>query len=143
MKHSIQHINQRLLTLVEHVGLLAIAIATVIAMVSEIIHMWELQRVSLTDLLMLFLYLEVFAMVGLYYGTGKLPVRFPLYIGMVALARYLILDMKEMDGWRIFAVTAAVLMLAIAVLVVRYGDSRFPYPGSNKDGLPLPDSEHK
>lgn len=143
MKHSIRHINQRLLTLVEHVGLLAIAIATVIAMVSEIIHMWELQRVSLTDLLMLFLYLEVFAMVGLYYGTGKLPVRFPLYIGMVALARYLILDMKEMDGWRIFAVTAAVLMLAIAVLVVRYGDSRFPYPGSNKDGLPLPDSEHK
>lgn len=143
MKHSIRHINQRLLTLVEHVGLLAIAIATVIAMVSEIIHMWELKRVSLTDLLMLFLYLEVFAMVGLYYGTGKLPVRFPLYIGMVALARYLILDMKEMDGWRIFAVTAAVLMLAIAVLVVRYGDSRFPYPGSNKDGLPLPDSEHK
>ena len=122
---------------------IVVGVATVIAMVSEIVHMWELQRVSLTDLLMLFLYLEVFAMVGLYYGTGKLPVRFPLYIGMVALARYLILDMKEMDGWRIFAVTAAVLMLAIAVLVVRYGDSRFPYPGSNKDGLPLPDSEHK
>ena len=143
MKPSIRQINQRLLTLVEHVGLLTIAIATVIAMVSEIFHMWELQRVSLTDLLMLFLYLEVFAMVGLYYGTGKLPVRFPLYIGMVALARYLILDMKEMDGWRIFAVTAAVLMLAIAVLVVRYGDSRFPYPNNSKDGLPLPDGEHK
>ncbi len=143
MKHSIRQINQRLLTLVEHVGLLTIAIATVIAMVSEILHMWELQRVSLTDLLMLFLYLEVFAMVGLYYGTGKLPVRFPLYIGMVALARYLILDMKEMDGWRIFAVTAAVLILAVAVLVVRYGDSRFPYPGINKDGLPLHDNEPK
>jgi len=143
MGPSVRQFNQRLLQLVEHFGLLAIAIATVIAMVSEIFHMWELQRVSLTDLLMLFLYLEVFAMVGLYYGSGKLPVRFPLYIGMVALARYLILDMKEMDGWRIFAVTAAVLMLAVAVLVVRYGDSRYPYSGSTKGGLPAQDVDIK
>lgn len=129
--------------LVEHFGLLAIAIATVIAMVSEIFHMWEAQRVSLTDLLMLFLYLEVFAMVGLYYGTGKLPVRFPLYIGMVALARYLILDMKDMDGLRIFAVTGAVLILAVGVLVVRYGDHRFPYPRNDRGELPAQDAETK
>jgi len=143
MGHSVRQFNQRLLVLVEHFGLLAIAIATVIAMVSEIFHMWELQRVSLTDLLLLFLYLEVFAMVGLYYGTGKLPVRFPLYIGMIALARYLILDLKEMDGWRIFAVTGAVLMLAIAVLAVRYGDTRFPYPDNDEAGLPAPDIDKK
>jgi len=139
MGPSVRQFNQRLLVLVEHFGLLAIAIATVIAMVSEIFHMWELQRVTLTDLLLLFLYLEIFAMVGLYYGTGKLPVRFPLYIGMIALARYLILDLKEMDGWRIFAVTGAVLMLAIAVLAVRYGDTRFPYPDNSEGGLPAPD----
>lgn len=133
MKHSVRYLNQRLLTLVEHFGLLAIAIATVIAMVSEILQMWGLQRVSLTDLLLLFLYMEVLAMVRLYYGTGKLPVRFPLYIGMVALARYLILDMKEMDGLRIMAVTGAVLLLAIAVLAIRYGDARYPYPSNNED----------
>ncbi len=143
MKHSVRYLNQRLLTLVEHFGLLAIAIATVIAMVSEISHMWELQRVTLTDLLLLFLYLEVLAMVRLYYGTGKLPIRFPLYIGMVALARYLILDMKEMDGLRIIAVTGAVLLLAIAVLAVRYGDARYPYPDSNEGELPARDAENK
>lgn len=132
MKNSIQQFNQWLLALVEHLGLLVIAIATVIAMVSEVQQMWQLQRVSLADLLLLFIYLEVLTMVGLYYGTGKLPVRFPLYIGMVALARYLILDMKSMDGLRILEVTGAVLILALAVLAIRYGHVRFPYPGSSE-----------
>lgn len=136
MKYSVQHFNQWLLALVEHLGLLVIAIATVIAMASEVQLMWMAQRVTLADLLLMFIYLEVLTMVGLYYGTGKLPVRFPLYIGMVALARYLILDMKGMDGLRILAVTGAVLMLALAVLAIRYGHVRFPYPGSSEGETP-------
>ena len=95
--------------------------------------MVHVARVTLADLLLLFIYLEVFAMIGLYYGTGRLPVRFPLYIGMVALARYLILDMKAMDEWRMFAVTGSILMLALAVLLIRYGHLRFPYPGDDSD----------
>jgi protein PsiE len=71
--------------------------------------------------------LEVFTMVGVYLESGQLPVRLPLYIGIVALARYLILDMKEMDAWRMLAVSAAVLLLALAVLVIRYGHVRYPY----------------
>ena len=136
MKSPIQRFNQWLLGLVEHLGLLAIAIATVITMTSEVHLMWQAQRVALADLLLLFIYLEVLTMVGLYYGSGKLPVRFPLYIGMVALARYLILDMKGMDGLRILAVTGAVLMLAFAVLAIRYGHVRFPYPGHSEDETP-------
>jgi protein PsiE len=66
----------------------------------------------------MFIYLEVLTMVGLYLSSGQLPVRMPLYIGMVALARYLVLDMKEMDAWR---------MRAAAVLLIRYGHVRFPY----------------
>jgi protein PsiE len=56
-----------------------------------------------------------------------LPVRFPLYIGMVALARYLILDLKEMSEWRMLAVTAAIFLLTVAVLAIRYGHVRYPY----------------
>lgn len=136
MKYSVQSLNQWMLALVEHLGLLVIAIATVIAMASEVRLMWLAQGVSLADLLLMFIYLEVLTMVGLYYGTGKLPVRFPLYIGMVALTRYLILDMKGMDGLRILAVTGAVLMLALAVLAIRYGHVRFPYPGSSDGEAP-------
>ena len=96
---------------------------------SETITMVRAMQVTLADLLLLFLYLEVLAMVGLYYHSGKLPVRFPLYIAMVALARYLILDMKAMDDWRMLAVTASILLLTMAVFLIRYGHVRFPYPG--------------
>lgn len=128
MKISIQEFNQKFLVLIENIGLLIIAIATVFSIAIEVNHMIVVRQVALADLLLLFLYLEVLAMVGVYYSTGRLPVRFPLYIGMVALARYLILDMKAMDDWRLLAVTGSVLMLASAVLVIRYGHNRFPYP---------------
>ena len=49
----------------------------------------------------MFLYLEILTMVGLYFESGKLPVRFPLYIAMVAMARYVTVDIKEMDNIRL------------------------------------------
>jgi protein PsiE len=132
MKKPIQEFNKWLLSLVEHLGLLVIAAATVFAMANEVVVMIRAAQVTLADLLLLFLYLEVLAMVGLYYGTGKLPVRFPLYIAMVALARYLILDMKAMDDWRMLAVSASILMLTLAVLMIRFGHVRYPYPGDEQ-----------
>lgn len=128
-KLTIRRFNQGMLSLVEHTGLLVIAIATVFAMTSEVVTMVRSIQVTLTDLLLLFLYLEVLAMVGLYYNSGKLPVRFPLYIGMVALARYLILDMKAMDDWRMLAVTGSILILTLAVFLIRFGHVRYPYLG--------------
>jgi protein PsiE len=137
MDNQITRFNKQALATIEHIGLLVIAIATVVAMADEVWLMVRSHQVKLADLLLLFIYLEVLTMVSLYYGSGKLPVRFPLYIGMVALARYLILDMKEMDGLRILAVTGAVLMLALAVLAIRYGHIRFPYAGQSELETPL------
>ena len=127
MKNTIKMFNQWLLAFVEHVGLMVIAIATVFAMSNEVITMVNARHVALADLLLLFLYLEVLAMVGLYYRSGKLPVRSPLYIGIVALARYLVLDIKSMDDLRMLAVTGSILILALAVLLIRFGHVRFPY----------------
>ena len=124
MKEKIKQFNQNLLSLVEHIGLLAIAIATVFAMATEILVMVRVMQVTLADLLLLFLYLEVLAMVGAYYRSGKLPVRFPLYIGIVALARYLVLDIKGMEDLRMLAVAGSVLLLTLAVLLVRFGHVR-------------------
>lgn len=115
------------LEVVENLGLMIIALATVVAGWQEVMVMVEAARVTLADLLLMFLYLEVLAMVGLYYNSGKLPVRFPLYIAMVALARYIILDIKELDVWRMLGVSASILLLAGAVLLIRYGHVRFPY----------------
>lgn len=115
------------LDLVEYLGLLVIGIATTVAMYQEIMVMVRSGEVRLADLLLMFLYLEVLAMIGQYFKSGQLPVRFPMYIAMVALARYLILDIKDMSEWRMLAVAAAIFLLTLGVLAIRYGHVRFPY----------------
>ena len=89
--------------------------------------MFEAMKVTLADLLLLFIYLEVLAMVGIYLKTGKLPVRVPLYIAIVAIARYMILDMKNLDTLRVLGLAGTVLILAISILAIRYGHTKFPY----------------
>ncbi|HYR01146.1 MAG TPA: phosphate-starvation-inducible PsiE family protein [Casimicrobiaceae bacterium] len=121
------------LAFVEYAGLLVIGFATTFAMVEEVVGMVAAARVTLADLLLMFLYLEVLAMIGQYFKTGQMPVRFPLYIAMVAMARYIILDIKELTELRMLAVSAAILLLTIAVLVIRYGHTRFPYREGEED----------
>ncbi|NWG76164.1 MAG: phosphate-starvation-inducible PsiE family protein [Rubrivivax sp.] len=123
----IKRFNQTALSLLEHVGLGVIAIATVVAAAGEVGVMLEAGAVTLPDLLLMFLYLEVLAMVSVYYQQGRLPIRFPLYIGMIALARYLIIDMKNIGELRMLVVASAILLLAVAVLIVRYGHVKLPY----------------
>jgi protein PsiE len=115
------------LHLIEQVGLGLIMLATVIAVGQEVFKMVETLRVTLADLLLLFIYLEVVAMVAIYFESHRLPVRFPLYIAMVALARYIILDSKTMGPWEIIAVGTTILLLATTVLVLRVGHVKFPY----------------
>jgi protein PsiE len=128
----VREVGHKSLVLIEDLGLLIIALCTVIAVGIEISTMVRAMTVSLADLLLLFIYLEVLSMVAIYLESGKLPVRIPLYIAIVALARYLILDMKNLDTWRMLGVAGAALLIALAILVIRYGHTRFPYSKSGE-----------
>lgn len=119
--------SRRTLRLFEAAGLIVIALATIFAGYQETMLMVHNGRVTLADLLLMFLYLEILTMVGLYFESGKLPVRFPLYIAMVAMARYVIVDIKEMDNMRLLGVSASIVLVALAVLVIRFGHIRYPY----------------
>ena len=119
--------GHKALTLTQDIGLLIIAVSTVIAMGFEISSMIALKNVTLADLLLLFIYLEVLAMVAIYLDSGKLPIRMPLYIAIVALARYMILDMKNLDTLRMLGLAGAALILAITILVIRFGHTQYPY----------------
>ncbi len=116
-----------ILGFIEYAGLAVITIATVIAGYIEVSHMVSVGTVTLADLLLMFLYLEILAMVSMYFESGKLPVRFPIYIAIVALARYLVLDMKNLDMWHMIGVASSMLLLTLAVLALRYGHVRFSY----------------
>jgi protein PsiE len=117
---------------VEVIGLIVITVATIVAGAQEVMKMVDAMEVTLADLLLLFIYLEVLTMVAIYLESGALPVRMPLYIAIVALARHLILDMKSMSEAALIATAGAVLILAAAVLVIRFGHARFPYDGSGR-----------
>jgi protein PsiE len=116
-----------LLQWVENIGLLIILLATLAAGAGEVQNMLTAGKVTLADLLLLFLYLEIVTMLGLYYREGKLPVRYPIYIAIVALTRYIVLGMKEIDNLTLIAMTGAILMLTVSVLLLRYGQVKMPY----------------
>jgi len=124
--------TKKSLDVMQDIGLIIVAFATVIAFSAEIMLMVEQRAVTLADLLLLFIYLEVLAMVAIYLKSGKLPIRIPLYIAIVALARYMILDMKAMDSWRMLAVAGAAFLMAITILAIRYGHVRYPYESDSE-----------
>ena len=74
-----------------------ILISTVIAVGIEINKMFLVQSVTLADLLLMFLYLEVLAMVRVFWDQQSISITLPLLIAITALARFIILQGKEMD----------------------------------------------
>ena len=109
-------------------GLIVILGATLVAGGQAVWEMVLARGVDLADLLLLFLYLEVLAMIGAYLHTGRLPIRYPIYIGIIALARFLVLEVKDLEAWKMLAVGATMLILAVTVLALRYGHLKMPYP---------------
>jgi protein PsiE len=124
---NIKKISHKVIVIIESIGLMIISLSTLIAFGFEISSMISAKIVTLADLLLMFIYLEVMAMVAIYLESGKLPVRMPLYIAIVALARYLILDMKNLDTLQILGIGGAILLISLTILVIRYGHCKFSY----------------
>ena len=91
-------------------------------------------QASIEDILLLFIYLELGAMVGIYFKTNHMPVRFLIYVGITALTRLLVGDIAAHHRleWGLLVVPTAILLLALAGLVVRYGSARFPSGNTEK-----------
>ena len=109
-----------ILEYLEWLGLFIITLATLVAIGQEVHTMLVRLEVRLEDILLLFIFLEILTMVGLYFTSGKLPIRYPLYIAIVAIARYITIGMKQMQGITIITLSLAIFILVIAVFIMRY-----------------------
>src|SRR5258705_6268567 len=111
-----------------YMALFAIVGAIVWSAVHASIGMTAKGSAGIDDILLLFIYLELGAMVGIYFKTNHMPVRFLIYVAMTALTRLLIGDVGQHRPaqWEMLTISGAILMLARANLVVRYGSSRCP-----------------
>jgi phosphate starvation-inducible membrane PsiE len=119
-----------------YLALFAIGGAIVWSAVVAFLGMAAKGHASIDDILLLFIYLELGAMVGIYFKTNHMPVRFLIYVAMTALTRLLISDVQahHRPDMGIVLVSGAILLLALATLVIRYGSSRFPSGQSDGRG---------
>ena len=111
-----------------YLALFAIGAITVWAGIATFIDMLKQDKISVDDILLLFIYLELLAMSGIYFKTNHMPLRFLLYIGVTALIRLLISDVShhKAPDEGILYVCGGVLLLAFSILVVRYSSSQYP-----------------
>jgi protein PsiE len=123
-----------------YLALFAIGGVTAWAAVMAFLEMLEKGHITVDDILLLFIYLELGAMVGIYFKTNHMPVRFLIYVAITALTRLLISDVSHHNppDLGVVYLSGAILLLAFAILVVRYASSEFP---SAK--VPDPDSKAK
>ena len=96
-----------------------ILISTVIAVGIEINKMFLVQSITLADLLLMFLYLEVLAMVRVFWDQQSISITLPLLIAITALARFIILQGKEMDPTALVYEAVAIVLIAGAIVILR------------------------
>ena len=96
-----------------------ILISTVIAVGIEISKMFQNRSVTLADLLLMFLYLEVLAMVRVFWNQQSISITLPLLIAITALARFIILQGKEMDPTALVYEAIAIVLIAGAIVILR------------------------
>ena len=108
---------------IQLIALVIILAATVIAFGIEIYQMIVVQKVTLADLLLLFLYLEVLAMVRVFWESQSIQITLPLFIAITALSRFIILQGKSINPEVLLYEAGAIVLIAIAILVLRFRNS--------------------
>jgi phosphate starvation-inducible membrane PsiE len=125
---TIDNIGNALVGVFHRIALFGIGAATVWAAGSDFIEMLNQTRASIDDLLLLFIYLEIGAMVGIYFKTNHMPVRFLIYIAITALTRHMVdlVAIGDEHMINILTLAGATLILAISLLLVRMASSKYP-----------------
>ncbi|MAW49497.1 MAG: phosphate starvation-inducible protein PhoH [Gammaproteobacteria bacterium] len=117
---------------VEKIILVILLFATITAIGQEILKVIDLGVVSLADILLLFIFLEVIGMIKEYYVTNRIAISHPIFIAITALARLIILQRKDFDPVILIYEAGAILILSLAILALRARKIDFFKPRSNK-----------
>lgn len=100
---------------------------------SEIYGMFVTNNITVKNILTFFIYLEIMQMVSIFFDTGKIPVRYPIYISMIGLARYIILEDLQVN--EALAISGSILLLSIALVALAYRNSIVQNVEEEKDTI--------
>jgi|TARA_A100001035_G_C27777442_1_gene499796 protein PsiE len=100
---------------------------------SEVLEMFTTGDITVKNILTFFIYLEIMQMVSIFFETGKIPVRYPIYISMIGLARYIILeDLKFNEA---LAISGSILLLSLALVALAYRNKLVKSTGEKVDSI--------
>ena len=117
---------------IQLVAVLIVLFATVIAFFLEIHEMYENRNISLADLLLMFIYIEVIGLVRSYWETRSVRITYPMIIAITALARFIILQDKDQDPTNLIYISLAILIVAAATVIIRFRNSKMLKLDSSK-----------
>jgi phosphate starvation-inducible membrane PsiE len=132
IKETLDGIGDVLVSAFQLVALFVIGGTIVWSAGNDYLRMMATGHAKLDDILLLFIYLELGTIVGIYFKTDRLPVLFLLYVAITALTRFLAVDVKDLSIESVLAVTGSILVLTLAALVVQVAASRFAMPTDGK-----------
>ena len=106
----------------EKILLAIIGLLAVIASGQYIWGMFQVGEITLADLFLLFIYVEIIGMIGAFYSTNRIPVTLPIIIAITALCRLIIMQSKDMQALTLIAEAGAVLILSAAAYLMSLKD---------------------
>ena len=110
---------------IQLVAVIVVLVSTIIAFFLEMKEMYENKDITLADLLLMFIYIEVIGLVRSYWETLSVRITYPLIIAITALARFIILQDKENDPANLIYISLAILIVAIATVIIRFRNSKY------------------
>ncbi len=130
VKNKIDQLGDFMIEAFHVIGLFVIGGTIVWSAIHEylIIMQQDSGFASLKDILLLFIYLELGAMTGIYFKTHRLPVIFLIFIAITAITRFMVIDMKELitsDSFNLVIMVASILLLAVSAGVLRFTEKKF------------------
>lgn len=129
---KIQNIGDSMVDIFHYLALFVIGGTIVWSATYEYIHIMASGHAKLKDILLLFIYLELGAMVGIYFKTHRLPVQFLIYIAITALSRHLVIDVQKVSDdfhlYLLLSISASIVILSLSVMVLTYTGRKFGRP---------------
>jgi len=127
-----QRVGNILVDAFHYFALFIIGATVVWSALYEYIYMMEKGYAALKDILLLFIYLELGAMIGIYFKTHRLPVQFLIFIAITALSRHLVIDVQKVSDefhlYLLLSISGSIVLLSGALYLLSYTAKKFGRP---------------
>ena len=141
-----QHIGREFVDICHYIILFLISVVVVWTAGKEFFSIVQKGSADLKDILLLFIYLELLAMIGIYFKTHRLPVQFLIFIAITALSRHLVVDVQAVSDnfhlWLLATISFAIMVLSASIVILTWTAKMFGRPEDYLDDHQISSTEH-